>query len=449
MGASMAIEQDYVQAHPGSARLYERAKLVVPSGVTHDSRYLRPFPIYVVRAAGSHKWDVDGNAYVDYVMGHGALLLAHNHPVVTEAAAAQLQRGTHYGASHEAEIEWAEEVIRLVPSAEVVRFTSSGTEATLMALRLARAATGKPSVLKFERHFHGWHDYVVGSSKYAGSAPPGIPQSTLDSVVVVPPEMHTVRETIAGRDDVGAVIVESAGASSGTLPLPRGFNRELASFCREKNLIFIMDEVVTGFRWTPGGVQQEEGIVPDITALAKILAGGFPGGAVAGRRGLLDQLAFPPPGSNGEKIGHPGTFNANPLSAVAGTACLREVADGRHQSRARALAQRLRAGMNAELSRLGIPGFVYGQASEFRIVLGGNEVPQPRDYDPRDLSLDLLSVGTKRETERLLNLAMLQRGVHLFGNGGMTSSVHTDDDLAWTVEAWSATLEALQAEEAL
>jgi glutamate-1-semialdehyde 2,1-aminomutase len=442
----MTIEQDYVQAHPGSASLYERARNVVPSGVTHDSRYLRPFPIYVSRAAGSRKWDVDGHEYVDYVMGHGALLLGHNHPVVTEAAAAQVQLGTHYGASHEAEIAWAEEVIRLVPSAEVVRFTSSGTEATLMALRLARAASGKPAILKFEGHFHGWHDYVVGSSKYAGSAPPGVPQATLDSVIVVPPEMHTVRETVAGRDDIGAVIVESAGASSGTLPLSRGFNRELASFCRERNLIFIMDEVVTGFRWTPGGVQQEEGVLPDITALAKILAGGFPGGAVAGRRDLLDQLAFPAPGSNAEKVGHPGTFNANPLSAVAGTACLREIAHGTHQSRSRALAQRLRAGMNAELNRLAIPGYVYGQASEFRIVLGGETVPQSRDYDPRDLPLDLLARGTHRETLRLFNLAMLQRGVHLFGNGGMTSSVHTDDDLARTVEAWSGSLEALQAE---
>lgn len=445
----MGIEQDYVDSHPGSERLYERAKHVVPSGVTHDSRYLRPFPIYVTHAAGSHKWDVDGREYVDYVMGHGALLLGHNHPVVTEAAAAQLQRGTHYGASHEAEIEWAEEVIRLVPSAEVVRFTSSGTEATLMALRLARAATGKPAILKFERHFHGWHDYVVGSSKYAGAAPPGVPQSTLDSVVVVPPEMHTVRETIAGRPDIGTVIVESAGASSGTLPLPRGFNPELAAFCREKGLVFIMDEVVTGFRWAPGGVQQEEGVVPDLTALAKILAGGFPGGAVAGRRDLLDHLAFPAPGSNGEKVGHPGTFNANPLSSAAGTACLREVADGRHQSRSRALAQRLRGGMNAELARLDIPGYVYGQASEFRIVLGGDQVPQPRDYDPRDLPLELLSSGTRRETERLLNLAMLQRGVHLFGNGGMTSSVHTDDDLAQTVDSWAGALEALRAEQAI
>jgi len=442
----MSIEQNYVEAHPGSEALYRRAQRVVPSGVTHDSRFLRPFPIYVSRASGSRKWDVDGREYVDYVMGHGALLLGHNHPAIMEPAAAQLARGTHYGASHEAEIEWAEEVIRLVPSAEIVRFTSSGTEATLMALRLARAHTGKPGVLKFERHFHGWHDYVVGSSKYGAAAPPGVPQATLDTVVVVAPEMHVVRETIAGREDIGAVIVEPAGASSGTLPLPAGFLRELESFCRERSLVFIMDEVVTGFRWTPGGVQQEEGVRPDLTTLAKILAGGFPGGAVTGRADILAHLAFPAAGDRLEKVGHPGTFNANPLSAVAGTACLREIGDGRHQAIARSLAVRLRTGMNAELNRHGVPGCVYGQASEFRIVLGGESVPGSRDYGPRDLPLDLLSQGSPRNVERLLNLSLLSRGVHLFGNGGMTSSVHTAEDLAQTVEAWSDTLAALQAE---
>ncbi|MCK6565168.1 MAG: aminotransferase class III-fold pyridoxal phosphate-dependent enzyme [Dehalococcoidia bacterium] len=297
--------------------------------------------------------------------------------------------------------------------------------------------------LKFDRHFHGWHDYVIGSSRYGAAAPPGVPAATLDTVVVVAPQMHVVRETVAGRDDIGAVIVEPAGASSGTIPLPRGFLQELESFCRQRGLLFIMDEVVTGFRWTPGGIQQEEGLSPDLTTLAKILAGGFPGGAVAGRRDLLDQLAFPAPGEHAEKVGHPGTFNANPLSSVAGTACLREIADGRHQSRSRALASRLRTGMNAELHRLGLPGFVYGQASEFRIVLGGDTVPTPRDYDPRDLPLELLSAGSSRETERLLNLSLLTRGVHLFGNGGTTSSVHTEDDLAQTVEAWAAALQAL------
>src|SRR5512139_2691122 len=138
----MTIEATYVERHPASAKLYERAGKVLPSGVTHDARFMRPFPLYAERAAGAHKWDADGHELIDYVVGHGALLLGHNHPAVIEAAQAQLARGTHYGASTLKEIEWAEEVARLVPSAEVVRFTSSGTEATLMALRLARTHTG-------------------------------------------------------------------------------------------------------------------------------------------------------------------------------------------------------------------------------------------------------------------------------------------------------------------
>ncbi len=445
----MSIEHDYVAAHPGSERLYKRAGQVLPSGVTHDSRFMRPFPIYADHADGSRKWDVDGLEYVDYVMGHGALLLGHNYPVVTEAAQAQLAKGTHYGASQEKEIEWAEEVVRLVPSAEVVRFTSSGTEATLMALRLARAHTGRPGLIKFDRHFHGWHDYVAASSKYAGAIPAGVPRSTLESVAVVPLDMNAVRQAVEERGDVGAIIVESAGASSGTLPVPRGFLQELEVFTREREIVFIMDEVVTGFRWAPGGVQEVEGVRPDLTTLAKILAGGFPGGAVAGRREIMERLEFPQPGQKANKVGHPGTFNANPLSAAAGVACLRKIASGVHQQRAIEAARQLRAGMNAALCRLGIPGVVYGQASEFRIRLGGSFSPEPADYDPHDLPWDYLAEGNAPETDRLLHLAMANGGVHLFGAGGMTSSVHAANDIDQTVEAWGRALQALRSEGAL
>ncbi len=445
----MAIEQEYVDKHPGSRKLYERASKVLPSGVTHDSRFMRPFPVYAERAAGAHKWDVDGHEVIDYVMGHGALLLGHNHPAVIEAASAQLALGTHYGASHEKEIEWAEEVVRLVPSAEVVRFTSSGTEATLMALRLARSYTGKPGVIKFERHFHGWHDYVVGSSKYGGSVPAGVPQSTLDSVSVLPLDMAQVRSTVAERGDIGAIIIESAGASSGMLPVPRGFLQELQAFCRAESIVFIMDEVVTGFRWAPGGVQEIEGVRPDLTTLAKILAGGFPGGAVAGQRDLLDHLQFPAPGTKTAKVGHPGTFNANPLSAVAGVACLRTIEDGSHQKRANELAAQLRAGMNGVLCELGIPGFVYGQSSEFKVLVAGTSVPEAQDYDPHDLPWELMEKGMPESRSRLLQLALVNRGSHFFGAGGMTSSVHTEADIASTVEAWRGSLLALREEGAL
>ncbi|GAB4320587.1 MAG: aminotransferase class III-fold pyridoxal phosphate-dependent enzyme [Dehalococcoidia bacterium] len=442
----MTIELDYVERHPSSQRLHRRASSVLPSGVTHDGRYMRPFPVYVERAQGSRKWDVDGLEYVDYVMGHGALLLGHNHPVVAEAVAGQATRGTHYGASHELEVRWAELVTEIVPSAEMVRFTSSGTEATLMALRLARAHTGKPAVLKFEQHFHGWHDYVISSWKYGAAAPPGVPDATLESVEVVPPEMHVVREAIASRPDIGAVIVEASGASMGTIPLPRDFLRELRAFTQERGLVLIFDEVVTGFRWAAGGVQELEGVTPDLTALAKILAGGLPGGAVAGQREIMERLEFRerPPGE--EKIGHPGTFNANPLSAAAGVACLSEVRDGRHQLLANATASQLRASMNAALRDAGVPGVVYGQASVFRILLNGDHVPEARDYDGRDIPLERIRAGMPGRVQNLMNLSMLNHGVQVFGNGGIVSSVHTAADVDRTIEAWTATLRALRAE---
>ncbi|MGI8926982.1 MAG: aspartate aminotransferase family protein [Tepidiformaceae bacterium] len=442
----MTIEDDYAAAHPRAAALHARAARVLPSGVTHDSRFLRPFPIAVSAASGAHKQDIDGHDYIDYVMGHGSLLLGHGHPTFLEAAERQLSLGTHYGAGHELEVEWAEQVTGLVPSAEVVRFTSSGTEATLMGLRLARSFSGRPAVLKFERHFHGWHDYVAASSKYAGAAPAGVPESTMASVVVAPPTMDAAREAMAARPDIGAVIVEAAGASSGVLPIPEGFLQGLQELCRERGAVFIMDEVVTGFRWAPGGVQEQEDLLPDLTTLAKILAGGLPGGAVAGRRDIMERLAFPAPGTKSEKIGHPGTFNANPLSAAVGVACLREIAGGEHQQRARELAASLRTGLNGELCRLGIPGFVYGQASEFRIVLGGQTVPEAGDYHPRALPYDLLAAGTPSPKNRLLQLALINRGIHFFGDGGMTSSVHSEADIAATVDAWGASLEAARDE---
>ena len=445
----MTIEETYIGQNPRSAKLYERASHVLPSGVTHDSRFMRPFPLYADHAAGARKWDVDGHELIDYVMGHGALLLGHNYPSVTEAAQVQLVKGTHYGASQEKEIEWAEEVVRIVPSAEVVRFTSSGTEATLMALRLARAFTGKPGVIKFDRHFHGWHDYVVANSKYSAGAPAGVPQATLDSVSVLNLDMDEVRDTVSQRGDIGAVIVESAGASSGQLPVPRGFLAELQKFCRAEGIVFIMDEVVTGFRWAPGGVQELEGLKPDLTTLAKILAGGFPGGAVAGRREVMEHLRFPDPGTKATKVGHPGTFNANPLSAAAGVACLREIAGGDHQRRANQLAAQLRAGMNGVLCELGIPGFIYGQASEFKILLAGTQVPEAQDYDPRDLPWQIMADGMPGERSRLLQLAMANHGSHLFGAAGMTSSAHTDADISHTVDAWRQSLVELRAEGAL
>src|SRR6187549_665471 len=182
------IETEYRTRTTGSARLYAEACKAIPAGLTHDSRTLLPYPIYAARAAGPRKWDVDGNEYVDYFGGHGALLLGHVHPAVVAAVQHQVAQGTHWGSSHELEVRWAGLVQRLIPSAERVRFTASGTEASHLALRLARGYTRKSKIVRFIGHFHGWHDEVSagGMSHFDGSAPPGIPASVVGESILLP-----------------------------------------------------------------------------------------------------------------------------------------------------------------------------------------------------------------------------------------------------------------------
>ena len=211
------ILDEYIQKHPGSASRYEEARDIFPAGVTHDTRYVTPFPIYVTHGEGPVKWDVDGNEYVDYVCGHGALILGHSHPEIVAAVAGQVAKGTHLGANTEQEIRWGRAIKRLVPSVEKVRFHSSGTEATLMAMRLARAYTGRDVVVKFEDHFHGWHDYSVA---VPDRRLPGVPDATSRSVRVLPPgDISAVEQMLARDGDVAAVIVEPTGAHMGQFPL--------------------------------------------------------------------------------------------------------------------------------------------------------------------------------------------------------------------------------------
>src|SRR5438552_8825702 len=341
------IEDLYRARTPRSAALYARASRVLPAGLTHDSRATSPYPIYVARAAGARKWDVDGNEYVDYFGGHGALLFGHSHPPLVEAVQRQAALGTHWGASHELEVRWAELVQRLVPSAERVRFTGSGTEASQLALRLAHAYTGKTRIMRFVGHFHGWHDAVApgGMSHFDGSVPAGIPESLVRETLLLPADdAGPVLDLLQARNDIAAVIVEPSGASWGQVPLPSGFLAALREATRKRGVVLVFDEVITGFRWSRGGAQARYGIVPDLTVLAKILAGGLPGGAVAGAKDILDQLdPAAAKAAQREKIGHQGTFNANPLCAAAGVTMLSLVATTDAAELAERTAEELRA----------------------------------------------------------------------------------------------------------
>jgi glutamate-1-semialdehyde 2,1-aminomutase len=406
--------------------------------VTHDIRHLRPFPVYVERAAGGLKWDVDGHEYVDYWMGHGALILGHCYPSVVSALQAQAARGTHVGACHEREVRWAEWVSELIPSAEMVRFTMSGTEATHLAIRLARAHTGRTRVVKFHGHFHGWHDGVV-----AGVNPPfevplsaGVPGATLDQSLLCPPNDIKAVAGLLERGDVAAVILEPAGGQAGTTPTIPGHLQELRALTARENVVLIFDEVITGFRYAPGGAQAYFGVTPDLTTLAKIIAGGLPGGAVAGRRPIMALMAHrgDPAWDRSERVAHAGTFNANPLSAAAGIATLEAVADGSVQARASGLAEELRRDLAEVMKRVGAPGTVFGESSIYHVSFEGR--PGLAGFDrPR-----------RQDLYHLLRCALLLNGVDCSMFHGWVSSVHTEGHLARTVRGYEKALEAMAAE---
>ncbi|MDP2949837.1 MAG: aspartate aminotransferase family protein [Chloroflexota bacterium] len=448
-----SISESYDRLHPRSAQLYQQALQLFPSGVTHDIRFLPPFPLYVERASGCRKWDVDGNEIIDYVMGHGALLLGHSHPALVKAVTEQIARGTHYGACHELELAWGGWVQQLIPSAERVRFTSSGTEATLMAIRLARAYTGRDRILKFDFHFHGWHDNVVGA-RYADSdlrRASGVPAAALGSQVTVPQnDIGLVEHTLAEDPEIAAVIVEPTGASWGTLPLAPGFLAQLREMTQRFGVLLIFDEVVTGFRVSPGGAQKLYNVIPDLTCLAKILAGGLPGGAVAGRRDILSLIEFRADmeWNFSRRVVHPGTFNANPLSAAAGTAVLPLIADGEAQAHADAMAERLVQGMNDVLEKRGIPGCVYGLSSMFHIVLG-KESPRPRRGIewPWQAANGAPPPRTELSVSLALRRGCLNNGLDLMGlGGGLVSAVHQPADIDASIEGFDRTLVQMQEE---
>ena len=435
------ILEEYVRKHPGSASRYEEAKEVFPAGVTHDTRYMTPFPIYVTRGSGPLKWDVDGNEYVDYVSGHGALILGHSHPQIVAAVAEQVTRGTHLGANTDEEIRWARAIRHLVPSVEKIRFHSSGTEATLMALRMARAYTGKNKVIKFDDHFHGWHDYLTTTSK--GPAP-GVPESTSQSVIVLPPDISAVESVLSHDQDVAAVILEPTGAHYGQLPVPAPrFLQDLREATRKHDVLLIFDEVVTGFRLSPGGAQVRFGIEPDLTTMAKIVAGGLPGGVVGGKANVVDMVAFrdDPEWNAQRRIPHPGTFNANPLSAAAGATCLEMIASEPINERADAMAARLKRGLNDVFAKTEVEGHAHGMASLIHLTMKDCDC----DRELCTMSHQEIKEATSSPVPPQMKRALLNAGVDVMGRGSfIVSSTHQDEHIDRTLAAFEEALSTMR-----
>jgi glutamate-1-semialdehyde 2,1-aminomutase len=398
---------------PADHDLPARAARVLGGGSTHVIRSMRP-AIHVERAAGARKWLTDGRELVDYTMGHGALLLGHAHPAVVDAVERQLRRGTHFGGGSRLEVEWAERIVASVPSVEQVRFTSSGTEATMLALRLARAATGRDRVLKVAEHFHGWSDSVVATLGPDGGTelPPGVPAALRATVTVLPSLDPEVVAAALRGGDVAALILEASGARFGWLPLPPEHVVEAARLCRESGALLVVDEVVTGFRVARDGMQGLLGIRPDLSAYAKLVGGGLPGGAVGGAGAVMDLLAVPESGgADARFVSHPGTFNANPLTAAAGIVALDTIEATGARTTADTYAAALEEAWGGELAAAGLGGRVWRLASIVHLSLGDSAA------DTR------------------LSTLLCEEGVDCLRTSAFCSAVHGEAELEWSVAA--------------
>ena len=438
------ILEGYISKHPGSAQRYAEATSIFPSGVTHDNRYAEPFPLYITHGLGPRKWDVDGNEYIDYVSGHGALILGHSHPAIAAAVTEQINRGTHLGACTDEEVRWAKAVQSLMPSVERIRFHSSGTEATLMAMRLARAYTGKNKVIKLQDHFHGWHDYAMAGSDRSA---PGIPPETFGSMVIVPSgDLAAVEATLDRDSDIAALILEPTGAHYGQLPFDvPTYLRGLRELTAQHSVVLIFDEVVTGFRASSGGAQVRYGVSPDLTTMAKIVAGALPGGAVGGKAEIVDMIAHrgDPDWDNNHRVYHPGTFNGNPLTAVAGATCLEIIASQPINQQADAMAARLKTGLNDIFGRMEVPGHAHGIASMIHVVLDDCGC----DREICTMPHSRIKQATASPAVTAFKRGLLNQGVDIMGRDAfLVSATHTERDVDETLGAVEASLAAVRAE---
>jgi glutamate-1-semialdehyde 2,1-aminomutase len=311
-----------------SEELFEKAKRLIPGGVNSPVRAFSPYPFFTERANGSRIFDVDGNEYIDYCLAYGPLILGHAHPQVIEAVKAQLENGSLYGTPTEQEVELAELICKMVPSAEMVRLVSTGGEATMSAIRAARGYTGKKKILKFEGCYHGAHDCVLvkagsGATTFGVPTSLGIPEETTQNTIVISFNdaekfENAVKEN---KNDLAAVIVEPVIGNIGLVLPKEGFLETLREITENYGIILIFDEIITGFRMALGGAQEYYSVTPDMTTLGKVLGGGFPMAAFAGKEEIMKMIA--PSG----KVYQAGTYSGNPVSVAAGLSTLRFLQD--------------------------------------------------------------------------------------------------------------------------
>lgn len=379
--------QRYLELTPKSRAIWEDAKNYLPGGDSRNSIFWEPYPFFVESSSGCHVIDADGVDRVDFINTMTTMILGHAPKVVMRAVEEQLAKGVAYNAPNEHQVRLAKTLCQRIPSFDLIRFTNSGTEATLNTLRAARAFTGKSRFAKAEGGYHGTHDAVTVSLRVdpqqAGDAhkpkslpsSAGLPEGVVEQVLVIPfnDSQSSLKLLEDNKDQLAAVIVEPVMGSVGMIPATPEFLTMLREFTKANGIILIFDEVIS-FRVAPGGSQQYYGITPDMTALGKIIGGGFPVGAFGGRRDIMEQ--YDP--TKGPVVSHAGTFNANPVTMVAGAATLEQLTPDVYRRLAE-LTEELRRGLRRVCAELEVPVQVTGLGSLFGIHFVEGEVRSYRD----------------------------------------------------------------------
>ena len=425
-----------------SREYFARAQQSLVEGVNSPSRgaaVYSPHPVVLERGDGSRVWDVDGNEYADFMMSFGALIHGHAHPRIVEVVSQTMAEGSHFAAATPAESEAAERFRRMVPSAEAVRFANTGSEATMLALRLARAHTGRTKLLKFEGHYHGWYDPYclnghshpieqIGTPENPAKIPDseGIPATVFDDVVLAPWNDVSALERVMrehGRE-LAAVITEPIMASMGCIPPRAGYLEKMSELAHHYGALFLLDEVVTGFRYAPGGCQQLYGLKPDLSTFGKALGAGFPIGAVAGPRGILDRMRW-----SDHMVLHYGTFNGHRLTLKVVAANLDLLSAERTYQKLFAVGECAIAGLREVFRRRNIRALVQGFGPMFQIYFTERDaIDDYRDY--------CRYADTRKYSRFVANL--LDHGIYMTPSNGLhwiISTVHAEKDVEALIAA--------------
>jgi glutamate-1-semialdehyde 2,1-aminomutase len=436
-----------------SQELYELAQQTLAGGVSSNVRLLgKPHPLFFDHAEGAMIYDVDGNGYIDYVLAQGPMILGHSHPAVLDAVDKAMRKGQLYAGQHQLEIDLAQKMVEIVPCAELCRFGLSGSEMVQAAMRLARAATGRNLILRFEGQYHGWFDNVLVSvappldragpraqpNAVAGTA--GQTASALQDFVVLPFNDLALVEDLFARqgDQIACIMLEPMMCNTGAIPPEPGFLQGLRRLCDAHGTILYFDETITGFRLSLAGAQGRFGVTPDLASFAKAMAGGFANAALVGKRDLMIRFA--------QDVNHSGTFNSNVISMAASVAAIAELEkdDGAVYRRINSMGEQLMTGLRELARRHAIPLHIQGEPCAFHLSFTEPDfADSPYLYDYRDVVRK-----TDKERYNAFTLAMLERGVRLIGRGiWYVSAAHTEAQIAQTLEVADEALRVVAAEQ--